>query len=389
MSSLLQPGANQTMPAFCGTVIVTHDSDAKLDINLTAFLLTQEGKTQGDSGIVFFNQPDGLGGVAKFHAPVEANGIRTHQIDFDLKKAPAEIVRIAVTLTEDNHIGFAEVRNLKADVHCGSQIITLTPGSFSVEKGVITLELYVRDGNPKVKSIWQGFSSGLSGLCQHFGVAVAANEAPVPAPAASSVNLQKVSGKIDLSKGQKAVLIEKTPEITASISWETGTDYDVFALIMTRDGREVHVATFGAEEMPALESFGNGAVRHMGDVGRDDGAIKTETIRIRLNDEILAVVPVAYSAQSNGTGSFRAYKVSMFIDNLRGTNVTVKADNAEQNDNVFTCVPGMILNTQDGVVIEPLEFYSAPDSESRPKLERSADGKITVVMDAGPVNDYK
>lgn len=397
MSSSLQPGANQGIAAFAGTLIVTHDADSQLDINLTAFLLTDAGKVQGDSGIVFFNQPQGPGGVATFIAPVDGNGQRTHSIAFDLQKAPAGISKIAVSLTEDKAIGFAKARNLKAELHCGGQVVTLVPGAFTTEKGVIALELYVRNGEPKIKAVWQGFTSGLDGLCGYFGVEVAAEAAPAPAPvpapapaaAKPSVNLQKVSGKIDLAKGQKAVLIEKTPEITASISWKTGTDYDVYALVLTTDGREVHVATFGAQGVPAMSDFGQGAVQHTGDVGRGGGALKTETIRIRLNDSILAVVPVAYSAQSNGTGSFRKYKVSMSIDNQQGTCVTVPADNAEKNNSVYTCVPGMILNTPDGVMIEPLELYSKPGSELRPKLIRSAEGKIGVSMDAGPQNDFK
>jgi tellurite resistance protein TerA len=78
----------------------------------------------------------------------------------------------------------------------------------------------------------------------------------------------------------------------------------------------------------------------------------------------------------------------MLIDNQQGTAVTITADNANKDDRIYTCVPGMILNTPDGIIIQPLELYSKPSSESRPKLIKE-DGQIKVVMDAGPVNDYK
>ena len=107
-----------------------------------------------------------------------------------------------------------------------------------------------------------------------------------------------------------------------------------------------------------------------------------------MNDSIVAVVPVAYSAQSNGTGSFHRYKVSMLIDNHQGTAITIRADNANQDDTIYTCVLGIILNTPEGVIIKPLELYSKPSSESRPKLVKE-DGQIKVIMDVGAVNDYK
>lgn len=388
MTSSLQLGENLAITAFSGTVTVTHDVNKKLDINLTAFLLTDAGKVQGDSGIVYYNQPKGLNDVACFIMPAESDGTKTHRIDFDLKKTPSGINKIAVTLTEDNHCGFSLLKNLKAEVRTPNEVIQLSPDSFNNENGIIVLELYIRNEQPKVKSVWQGFVSGLEGLCKYYGVEIEDNSASSPQPKSSSVNLQKVSGKVHLDKHSKPVVMQKTPEILASISWCTGTDYDVYALVYTQNGGQIDVATFGADGVPALKNFEHGTVEHMGDVGRGGGETKTEIIKIRLNDKIIAVVPVAYSAQSNGTGSFHRYKVSMLIDNQQGTAVTITADNANRDDTIYTCVPSMILNTPDGVVIQPLELYSEPGSENRPKLVKE-DDCIKVMMDAGPVNNYK
>jgi tellurite resistance protein TerA len=404
MSQFLQPGGNLAIECFSGIVIVTHDIDHRLDINLTAFLLTEAGKVQGDSGIVYYNQPIGIGGVATFSAPLESSAIKTHKIDFDLKKTPSGITKIAVTLTEENRSSFASVRNLKAEIHTGGKVVHLTPNAFTTENGIIALELYVRNGQPKVKAVWQGFASGLSGICEYYGVDVEDDPVPITSaptsalasiptsptpPKSPTIDLKKVSGKVQLSKSSKPVIIQKTPEISASISWQTGTDYDVYALVYTQDDKQIDVATFGADKTPAIKNFGHGTVEHMGDVGRNGSSTKTEIIKIRLNDKIIAIVPVAYSAQSNGTGSFHRYKVSMLIDNNAGTAVTITADNANKNDGIYTCVPGMILNTPDGVMIKPLELYSKPGSENRPKLIKKNDGDIMVIMDAGPVNNYK
>lgn len=289
-------------------------------------------------------------------------------------------------------------------------MIELLPSSFTKENGIVVLELYFRNEQIKAKSIWRGFNSGLEGLCKHYGVEVEANESSKtstsetihtpPTPIISrttvnnksnlpAINLEKVSGKVSLTKGQKSVIIDKTPVITATVSWRSGTDYDIYALVFTKNGKQIDVVMFGAKGVPPLKSYNNGAVEHMWDVGRSNASVNTEVIKIRLNNDILAVVPVVYSAQSNGTGSFYRYKVSMSIDNHNGTSVTIAAENANNNDSIYTCVSGILHNTQDGVVISPLELYSKRNSERRPKLRMGKSNLVEVIMDAGPVNDYK
>jgi hypothetical protein len=85
------------------------------------------------------------------------------------------VSKIAVVLSEENRNSFSSVRNLKAEVRSGSDIVQLNPNSFNTENGIIVLELYVRNNQAKVKSIWQGFTSGLDAICNHYGVNVADN----------------------------------------------------------------------------------------------------------------------------------------------------------------------------------------------------------------------
>ncbi|WP_080843677.1 TerD family protein [Cytobacillus gottheilii] len=404
MNPQLQMGANTAITSPKGTVTVSHDVSNIIDVSLTAFLLTDADKVQGDNGIIFYNQPEGPSGVATFIPSMIAGQTKVHKMDFDMSKVPAGIVKIAITLTEDHHTGFSNVKNLKAEIRTDQEVIQLIPSSFTKENGIVVLEIYLRNGQTKVKSIWRGFNSGLEGLCENFGVEVEEEEKIIPSEpkmattepqskssknAFSSVSLEKVTGNISLDKGQKPVIIEKTPEITATVSWKTGTDYDIYALVYTKNGRQIDVAMFGAQGTPPLSRYGNGAVEHMGDVGRNSGSTKTEIIKLRLTNDILAVVPVVYSAQSNGTGSFYRYKVSMSIDNHKGTSVTISSKNANNNDRIYTCVPGILHNTDDGIIISPLEYYSMPNSENRPRLQMGPLNLVEVFMDQGPVNDYK
>ncbi|WP_419954399.1 TerD family protein [Neobacillus niacini] len=411
MNQFLQMGANTALSSPKGNVTVSYEISNSIDISLTAFLLTDSDKVQGDSGIIFYNQPESASGVATLIPTEIVGNTKVHKINFDMSKVPTGITKIAITLTEDNSTGFSNVKNLKAEVCTDNTIFQLTPSSFTNENGIVVLELYLRNGQLKAKSIWRGFKSGLEGLCRNYGVEVEADvqskpsepktiqkqtvkkpDTPQPVPnnnTMSLISLEKVKGKVSLEKGQRPVMIEKTPEITATVSWKTGTDYDIYALVYTKNGKQIDVAMFGAKGTPPLRSFGNGAVEHMGDVRRNSGPTKTEVIKLRLNNDILAVVPVVYSAQSNGTGSFYRYKVSMSIDNNNGTSVTISAKNANNNDRIYTCVPGILHNTPEGVMISPLELYSSPNSENRPKLRMGSSNMVEVVMDKGPKNDYK
>ncbi|MDM5299992.1 TerD family protein [Bacillus pumilus] len=403
MSQSLQMGANTVLNSPKGQVSISYEVSSQIDISLTAFLLTDSDQVQGDHGIIFYNQPESVSGVASL-LPAEVTGqMKVHRLNFDMSKVPDGITKMAITLTEDQGSGFSQVKNIKATIHTGNDLLHLTPAQFTNEKGIVVVELYIRHGETKARSIWRGFDSGLEGLCRLYGVEVEAEEqigtaAPEQMMTAAieketkditPISLEKVQGKISLDKGQKPIIIEKTPEMTATVSWESGTDYDIYALVYTKSGQQIDVAMFGAQGTPPLKSYGNGAVEHMGDVGRDQQSMKTEVIKLRLNPDIVAVVPVVYSAQSNGTGSFYRYRVSMSIDNHRGTSVTIQAKHANDNDEIYSCVPGMLQHTNDGVIIRPLELYSKPNSERRPKLKMKSPDNIEVLMDKGPINDYK
>ncbi|MGR8013245.1 TerD family protein [Bacillus sp. RM3] len=411
MNQTLQMGANTVLNFPKGQLFISYEVSSAIDISLTAFLLTDSDLVQGDNGIIFYNQPESATGVATLLPAEISDQLKRHQLNFDMSKVPVGITKMAITLTEDRGIGFSHVKNLQAEIRTGDEVLYLTPVSFTNEKGIVVVELYIRNSETKARSIWRGFDSGLEGLCKLYGVEVEPDEQDVstpppmvsekqinePAPmntaakekVSAPISLEKVQGKISLDKGHKPIIIEKTPEITATVSWESGTDYDIYALVYTKSGKQIDVAMFGAKGVPALKSYGNGAVEHMGDVGRDRESMKTEVIKLRLNDDILAVVPVVYSAQSNGTGSFYRYRVSMSIDNHQGTSVTIHAKHANDNDRIYSCVPGILQNTNDGVIIRPLELYSKPNSERRPKLKMKSSNEIDVLMDKGPINDYK
>lgn len=439
MTIALTAGANAPLPA--AQTVTVRLAAASGHADLIALLLDANGRADGDNGVVLFSQPVSAGGAVSLD-------LATDTVTVSLASLPAAVERVLIVAQAD---GSTDV------THCGTLTATVSAdgapaaeAAFSALPAVATLqlvELYRRGGQWKVRALGDGYAGGLAKLLTVHGVDVTDAPAPTPpappaaapavakpsferpapptAPAAPPVddtppaplNLKKAEGKLNLKKGEKPVLMTKTERITATVSWRSGTDYDVYALVLLRDGTSVDVATFDAEGVPPLLEYAG--VKHLGDVKADPtdtfaertggggggwrsklpggggaGRVEAEpdgveeTIEIRLTPEVLAVVPVAYSAINNGGGSFKHYKVSLAIDNGAGTRITIPSVDANDNPGVYTCVPGIIRNTADGVVIQPLEQYSKPGSERRPVVSLEG-GEVVVTMDKGAENMIK
>lgn len=199
---------------------------------------------------------------------------------------------------------------------------------------------------------------------------------------------------INMKKGDTPVSLSKQGTLTLKCSWSSNTDYDLYAMIRYTDGRTEYVATFPAGRKgllsptythPAALTSRDGSVIHHGDVGRGMAGRAEETVSVTLNDSITHVAAVAYSARSNGTGSFRQYQVSMEVTDSAGSTVRIDAVNANASKTVYSCVPGFIVNGPSGPEVHFAELYSSSSSENRPAF--AADGSI--LMDKGPRNAYK
>jgi len=382
----LSPGANAALPS--GSQLRVEVSTAGSGADLVCLLLDENSRAE-EEAVVLYSNPTVYDGAAS---------LEVNSLIVDLSRLPAKIERLLICAQADGTPNLSSAGEVVAKIQMGQELI-----QFGVESQMPTLqlvEIYKRGDAWKVRALGDGYSDGLEKLLTVHGISVsddeevqaeAVQEAPASmkkdAPVPSGISFEKVSGSVDLRKGDTPILMEKTALITATASWPAATDYDLYALVMLKDGRQIDIAAFPADGVPIQMEYAG--IRHTGDVRRSSGAqIATEVLEIKLSSEVLAVVPVAYSAQSNGTGSFRKYQVSLAIDNGQGTKVTIPAENANKSSIIFTCVPGIIMNLDQGVVIEPLEYYSKRFSEKRPRLVLDQ-GRVRVEMDAGPINKYK
>lgn len=105
-----------------------------------------------------------------------------------------------------------------------------------------------------------------------------------------------------------------------------------------------------------------------------------ETLRITRPEQQGYVLLCAYSAVSNGFGSFRSFGAHVVVTDGRGSTVTVPLyENTKTR--YWVAIALVDFTAPDGVAIRHIEAYSARMTERRPVLH--ADG--TIQMNGGPV----
>lgn len=153
------------------------------DLDAAAFLLAANGKVLGDEDFIFYGNLRHRSGAVE-HCGDNRTGLGEgddEQIKIDLEKIPAEIARVAFTVTiydaDKRRQNFGQVES--AFIHIvnaetGAEILRYDLGeNFSVETAVVVGELYRHSGEWKFSAIGSGFSGGLAALCKNFGVDVA------------------------------------------------------------------------------------------------------------------------------------------------------------------------------------------------------------------------
>ena len=155
---------------------------APIDCDASAILL-QNGRMAGRDDLVYYNNLTHKSGIVRHmgdNLTGEGEG-DDEQIQIDLSKVPANIERIAFTVTiyeaEARRQNFGQVSNSfirLVDETTGKEMIRYDLGEdFSIETAVVVGELYRHNGEWKFNAIGSGFQGGLAALCGHYGIEVA------------------------------------------------------------------------------------------------------------------------------------------------------------------------------------------------------------------------
>lgn len=174
-----KPGLKNIM-AGLGWDVNAFDSGGDFDLDAAAFMLGADGKCPTDKEFIFYgNLVHGSEAVKHLGDNLTGEGEGDdEQIMIDLSKVPADIEKIAFTVTiyeaDSRRQNFGQVANAFiriVDASSQEELIRYDLGEdFSIETAIVVGELYRHNGEWKFNAIGSGFQGGLAALCAHFGI---------------------------------------------------------------------------------------------------------------------------------------------------------------------------------------------------------------------------
>lgn len=158
------------------------DTGGDFDLDSAAFLLSDNGKITNQNDFIFYgNLVHPSGGVQHMGDNLTGAGDGDdEQIRIDLSKIPANITKIAFTVTiyeaEARHQNFGQVSNAFVRIYNeanGEELLRYDLGEdFSIETAAVFGELYKHNVEWKFNAIGSGYQGGLAALCNNYGVDV-------------------------------------------------------------------------------------------------------------------------------------------------------------------------------------------------------------------------
>ena len=176
------PGLKKIMVGL-GWDVNQYDSGADFDLDAAAFMLGENGKCPTEKEFIFYGTLEHTSGAVKHmgdNLTGEGEG-DDEQIEVDLSKIPANVAKIAFTVTiydaDVRRQNFGQVSNAFiriVDEVTGQELIRYDLGEdFSIGTAVVVGELYRNNEAWKFNAIGSGFQGGLAALCAHYGIEVA------------------------------------------------------------------------------------------------------------------------------------------------------------------------------------------------------------------------
>lgn len=337
-----------------------------MDVDVSAFLLDANNRCVRDEHFIFYGQPQSPNQSVQYRKQTEQDGT----IEVLLNQVPQDVERIAITLTihegDTQNLRFEQIDKIHLTVgnrhhyHFGEDL--------QQETAIVVGELYRHNGAWKLNVIGSGFNGGLQALCEHYGLEIT-DTPQEPLEKSAPVKLEKMN--VNLEKRQ-SVSIAKSEKFIATLEWANPKkDLDLYCFYVLANGEtgKVYYRDMGnASKAPYITLDG------------DSKTAGQETIIIHQPSKISYVLIAAYSAVSNGFGSFKKMKAQAVVDNQLGQRVT--SGLFEKNNFAYwVAIAHIDLSETSNARVSHVEKYSKSGSERSPALY--TDG--TFEMDKGPV----
>lgn len=174
------PGINRIQIGLGWDSRVTTGDD--FDLDASVFMLNAQGKCRDEQDFIYYRNLKSADGSIE-HTGDNRTGDGDgddEAILVDLSKVPADINAMAVAVTiheaQSRRQNFGGVENAFArivDLDTNQEVVRYDLSEdYSTEDAMIFCEVYRRNGEWKFKAIGQGFSNGLAGLVNKYGLTV-------------------------------------------------------------------------------------------------------------------------------------------------------------------------------------------------------------------------
>jgi len=339
-------------------------------VDVSAFLLNSDDKTRNDDDFIFYNQPSSV----DKSVILSSTNAQKQSFTINLSAIDDSIHKIAFVITTP--CAFKLASSLKVSI---GNFLEFSPNLANMsETSLILAQVYRYKGQWKFRAIGQGYAGGLAPIAIGYGVDIDDEPQPeavstitpvtsiakpvVTKPAttntSTSVDSSNVSKpvsiqKVDLSKaGEKATIsLAKGNKLTAKLQWNTKADLDLYCFYVDKHDVEekVYYKKLGSLTAPPF-------IKLLG----DSQVAGEEVLEISQPDNIKYALICAYSAVSNGIGSFHSYKARVEVTDGKQQSVTSHLNHDDPKS--YWVAFALIDFQQSGqVTIKNVETYSNPD----------------------------
>lgn len=190
------------------TVVLKWDSNGykggfDLELDVSAFVLYQDGKVKNDDDFIFYNNTKSFDGAIEMVSSERGKA----KININFQKIRSDISRIAITLTiydaEKRKQNFSQVSSIIASLALESKEVAnfaVQKMDFKVETAIVVCEIYKYKDEWKFSAIGAGYRNGLDALCQAYGIQTVQEATTTPQGGKTNKKPKKASKKEKVSK---------------------------------------------------------------------------------------------------------------------------------------------------------------------------------------------
>ncbi len=166
MEKKLISGANAVLPVSNEAIVKICWSKTSSSLDVSCFLVTENGKAPSDDYMIFYNQPNDLKRMIHYDQP-SAN-LTSFRINLS-KFQNSDLKKCVFAATVDGAGTMQQFKEFYLMVECGTESIRYDLTECGQEKSLVIGEIYLHQNQTKLRALGRGFHGGLKPLAEAPG----------------------------------------------------------------------------------------------------------------------------------------------------------------------------------------------------------------------------